>query len=519
MELDMTKISDYFSNVIGDLQNYSPVALPSELPALNGFGFPDIPDSIFNGQMGSGEFAADALKIVWSVFPSEFQGDVSSIASDIFVALNKIDFQAINQLTAAAGTAGGSIGGVAAGIAAAAAPVLAIWGPVIAAINVWTKALVRYGHGLLEDNDQARRDARLEYVKAIEGLGPAGWGGGYYASAKYKRKRVFPQKAQYPLAWRPTDKGILSVTPSPTPISGDCGAGSAELSGGMDGSCTGATEIFPIFFPVWSNLAWKRSDPTFTLRAGMERSSDSGAAIWDLMIGMQVDALDNPITNLQMNGALIKREMESFRSWFWGKYWAQGWAPLTPEKRRLWIDNEFDEQGESQAGYYLTPGGLIAKYKRDNAGRVVGGELVGQDLDGRVILPSAQSHVYYNQYNSVISAAGQFFAMRAASLRSRSIAQEFVDSGLPTSEPGLRAAIQEVADGISAPAPTTNIVMEIVGVGLDSPSRVTPGGLGMIPPTPGPSPGSGGGGGGGGGGGIILLGVAAAALFAIAKKR
>lgn len=520
----MNVIQKYFDDVIGPWQEFSPVGMPEELPDLQGFSvdIPGIVGSLIPGQWSQGQFSGEAIVSIFSSFPPEFRNQIGNIGSVFRDALANMDWSILQSMAdLGAQLAAGIIDAISAAIDAI-SMAMAYWGPIIDAIEIFVKAIMNWIDKGIKDNDENRYKARLEIVDDLFKIGPRGWAGGHYLNRRYERV-VRLKKNVYPMAWRPTKGGPLSLDEGVGNFTGDCSQGSGNLSGGTDGSCTGYIELFPLFFPIWSNHAF--GNPADSMRRGMERAKEGGAAVWKQLLFMQSELLTNPFVNFQCDGELVRERVTKFRIIFWDLYWR-----TNDEKT---IDDVFDRDSVTGNDHYMTPGGLIGRYRRNQSGQIQMGStdpgaFPDDTLDGSVRYGSYGSITYEN-FNSIVSAAGQFFALRAASLRSQAICQEAINTGLlepqpnadapggpviyiPVREEGLREAIIASAEGSPAPAPMPNVKKMVLSGDIDLPGGPV-GGLSAIPPKPQPGRRS------SGSSGILLVGAAAAAFVIMKNKR
>lgn len=322
----------------------------------------------------------------------------------------------------------------------------------------FSKAVAAVIHKTLEDNDNSRRKERLKLLEMMAEDGPRGWAGGLFLARTYKRTtKSWANPAgtdSYPLIWPPDytgDYGAIGplTTGNPPPYrEGDCGRGSGDFSGGLDSSCRGFMQINPLWFPVWCTASLGSYQKSLR---GMERSSDSGRAVWAQMLAMQSALLSDPASNLQTNGYLLNKRYQYFKDFFWKRYfnpppYTKGDSPPPKGLQNISIDSdekawlvtdtfdpEFRPFGDKRS-FYLTPSGMIGAYNEDGTGTTDHPDLKKVGVyrwDRTATHASFGNWITAADYNTITAATGQFFSLRMGILRDRpmtkTIKEEFPD--------------------------------------------------------------------------------------------
>lgn len=487
----------YFEYVetLGDWNKWTTAVTPYDLPDLPKVPGFDLGEKVETGRMPASTFTRAAMDQVWAVMPREAR----QLAIDGINAVLSTVGSVINVTVAA-------IQAAISGIAMAAG----IVGPIIDGAFKLADAWVGVIEDIREDNDKARRESRLDdYMGLLERIGPRGWAGGFWLAGTYKRKRGL-RKSVHPLGWPPDpkDPGILRLSPEIDEwYKGDCSRGSSDFSGGLDSSCRGYMTIYPLFYPVWG----ERCFGTNKSKKGMERTFDGGAAVWAKMLAMQGALLGNPIANLQCSGAMLERRVRRMRGIFWSRYFSPSegapggsesgvrmYGGTTEQKEAaeqmggpVFKIGGFDDNFPAglKKGLFMTPGGLIGTYNNDGSGSVDHPDL------GRFGVwywpsiytnsPFGGNFISCRDFNTIVSAAGQFFALRTATLRRRVLSETMVaefsnmlenqayphptgeglTSYYPIPESKVRRAIRAIADGADVERPKRMVLEPGVGPG------------------------------------------------------
>lgn len=429
-----------YAATLGDLGDWRPGAVPTELPG----GFDLSGSSV--GRAPADAFMRESFAAVWSALPPSVRGDAVA-------ALASLVSRFANVANVAASVIGAALQGV------------ALVGDVLAAGNEiaaqWSAAI----GATLEKNDVERRRARLELLGFVADYGARGFAGGERWTYRYARSAGSvggKERWRHPLVWppdypKPKDAALpgflrLADETNPTYASngGECSQGASNFSGGMDGQCHGAIYLFPLFFPCWCERAFGDTNAF----AGMERSSDGGAAVWSRMVAMQGALLGSPVANLMCDGARLLERLERFRWFFFGRYANPLWgadrqtspglywhADANPPKggtgpggRTFAVAPGFEPDFPSGLGnqrFFETPGGLIGCYAPDGRGSTDHADL--SRVAVRVFEPHRSSPFGGNwitarNFNTVVAACGQFFSLRLATLRSRTRMREIVEA-------------------------------------------------------------------------------------------
>jgi hypothetical protein len=459
---------------------WSPAALPSEVAQIPGFEF----GPTLDGQLRATDFVDQTLGVIWGVLPAEFRNSlligvqdlIGSATSTIGQSANSILSGAFDQLPAMLGIAG-------------AAQKTAEW-------------IVQWIEDMREDNDERRYEARLELVEWLENAGPGFWTGDNFGNPRYTRKIALKRNKSNP-AW-PSDRGHwFGLHPNGTRRKGDCKDGGSDLAPrGED--CVGSISLYPIFMPIWSDRAFGTPGPMVTMRKGMERAYRGGSLIWEKMFEMQAALLTDPIVNLYADGEWLWNHFIRFKD----KVNAAMWATLT-------IDREFDPNYNGVPDrFFKTPGGMIAAYDGVVTGYLNAPSLDALIIDGMGYSSFGGTGITVRQFNSVLTAVAQFFALRAATLRTPGLMQYVGNDQelmVRIPEGNLRAAIAWLGDGNKPPpreamGPPPRVPDDDSGgVGGGS------GGLTFVGVEKKPST--------GGGGGAIIAGAAAIGFAALLAKR
>ncbi len=435
-----------YQDTLGGLDGFVPALTQFELAefdfALGGFDFGDVS----SGRSPGREFTKTALRQVWAAMPTAGRDELIDTVQDI-----------MSNVAAVGGATADVLGAIVSGVSGA----MGIIGPVIQASFALADAWVEVVAGKQEQNDIARRSARLKYLDSLDTLGPRAWAGGQWIGWRYERERASKANV-FPLAWPPDYRSTNKKTVGPLIYekggapqrSGDCSGGASDFSGGMTSSCTGFSMLFPMFWPVWTTPAIGAVGRSMQ---GMERTHDGGSAVWARMIAMQSSLLGNPITNLMCDGSKLLRRLKYFREFFWASYenpafgqrsgfqyggdgpglqWLKWGGVYTDDYvkaiggPRFKVGKRFDPDFPAglKKGFFMTPAGLIATY--DNLGNAT---IDSIDL-ARVSVYRWESvytistfggnNITARDYNVIVAACNQFFALRMATLRRAPLMKE-----------------------------------------------------------------------------------------------
>ena len=504
------KYFEYF-DTLGEWNDWTTAVTPFELadlPKVAGF---DLGAVVETGRARAPVFTQAALRQVWSAFPVQGRDAVIDGVQTV-----------LNQVGGTFTTATAAMSAVLQGVAAGAGVIAPIISGSFELADMWVGVI----EGILASNDKARRGARLKYMELMEDLGPRAWGGGHAIGYTYRRELsgLFNPDV-FPMGWPPDweTPGPLRLSPA-DPYRGDCSRGDSDFSGGLDSSCRGNVEIFPLFYPIWCQRVLGANKG----KRGMERTSDGGALVWAKMISMQAQLLGNPIANLGCDGRDIAARVKRFKASFWRKYFTPSegieggrglriWGGSADDKKQaeamggpIFQIGAFDEQFPAglKKGFFMTPGGLIGTYRNDGTGTTDHPDL---GLFGVWRWPSALKYsgfggnwISCRDYNTIVSAAGQFFALRTATLRRRTLSETMVKefpnllvpgafqnpaaegliSYTPIPEGKVRRAIEAIAAGATterAPKKVAGIKVPIGVKPIPAGTFVTPGA--MLPKT------------------------------------
>jgi len=412
---------------------WTAAAVPWEVPEVAGFrlGQP------LDGQLSAVNFAQQSLGAIWSALPTNVRSDMVSAVADII-------------------SIGSSVGAALSPFAAMAGPLIA-YAKAIMEAPEWIENLIG---GTMETNDKRRYNSRLAAVEALEAAGPRHWTFENYLIPRYSRDRGI-QKSVNNMAWPPDINSML--TQAVIPRSGNCSEGGNDLAP-RSSSCEGSITLTPIFMPVWSQRALGSPGPWVSMRKGMERAEGGGGYIWQKILQMQAALLIDPVVNLYANGESLWKFAQRFSGIASEALENSGWVvdpTFLEDAPKVFAPDSTPQNPKTKPRFYRTPGGLYGVYTDGGGGSTeskVLGESVGYPKEKREH-PTYSSFggngVSFGNYNSVMSAVGQFFALRKATLQSKSLCKSIVDAGsqyvdaIP--EPKLRAAVQYVAAGGTIP--------------------------------------------------------------------
>jgi len=446
-------------------KNWTPAATPSLVSEVPGFQLGEAAA----GQLPAVDFARQSLGAVWSALPGDVRADMVNAVADII-------------------NVGSQVGAVLSPFAAMAGPLVA-YAQAIMKAPEWVENLIG---GTIETNDKRRYNSRLAAVELLEAAGPRHWTFENYLIPTYARDRGI-QKSVTNMAWPPDINSML--TTAVVARSGDCSQGGGDLAP-RSSSCKGSITLTPIFMPVWSQRALGSPGPWVSMRKGMERSQDGGARIWQKMLQMQAALLIDPVVNLYANGEKLWAFAQRFSGIASEALENSGWV-VDPEyiddPPKLFGPDSTPDNPILIPRFYRTPGGLYGVYI--SGGGTTESEILGEKIGypkEKREHPTYSSFggnvVSFANYNSVMSAVGQFFALRKATLQSKSTCQSIVDAGpayidaIP--EPKLREAVKAVAAGVTLPPTGAGASGFGLAAGPVQPPK-TPGGpwsLATIPP-------------------------------------
>jgi len=412
---------------------WTAAALPWQVPEVPGFRF----GQPLDGQASAVAFTKQSLGAIWAVLPENAKSELTGAISDALSAV-------------------GNVAGALSPFAAMAGPLIA-YAQLIMEVPGFIEGFIG---GTIKTNDQRRYKSRLAAVELLEAAGPVHWTFENYLIPKYKRDRGGLKDDVTNMAWPPDLNSML--TEAAIPRSGNCSEGGSNLSP-TSSSCKGSITLTPLFMPVWSQRALGHPGPFVSMRQGMERSTDGGALIWQKMLQMQAALLLDPIRNLYANGQSLWAFAQRFSGIASEALENSGWTvdpAFINDAPPIFADDSTPDDPKMKPRFYRTPGGLYGVY--------VGGE---GTTESEVLFKSVgytkekREHPTYSSfggngvsfanYNSVMSAVGQFFALRRATLQSQATCKALVDAGeeyvqaIP--EPKLRKAVQAAAAGVKIP--------------------------------------------------------------------
>ena len=474
----MSALEDYFANSnvgMNWIPDWQPVATPYQLAEVGGFSFMSDPPSY---QLPISQFVGQSMVNIWSVLPGAAKASLGTAVSEIM--------SAVTGGSALAESLGNVMGGVMAGIGSMA--------PYAAAANEWAQWIVAFGQGVIEENDERRYEARLACVELLKESGPALWGGTNYFTARYMRKRVGKSSVSN-MAW-PPDPRLFNGQMPPIPRSGDGCGGTGDNPGGDSNNapkasnCEGSFSLYPIYMPLFdSRRAYGKPGAPAVMRKGMERATDGGARIWNMMSQMQMSLLTDPAFNIMLDGEQVYWALQIWKQTYWDKFldYFQNGAPFGDEANQVRIDPEFDPDNLGK-GLYYTPGRLIGAYTAQFQGSLSDPQLdatIAEEGSEHLYQPYGGMGLSFSNYNTLLTATAQFINTRAALLRRRSVCQMLVDEGTVDKVPEakLRAAIHSSAAGDSPPPLRESKPMgpmTLKTTGIKTPSKRKKSGSGLV---------------------------------------
>jgi len=454
---------------LDDIKGLGVVNLGADVPGLEGLGlgYQLGADASTSGR----EFFSQALQRTWSSLPPDLRRD---IVDAVVGEVSKVT-GSISGLTTLAATLAGSLGAV-----------LGTVVPVIDAIVDAPMVVAKIIAGVIEENDQRRRDARLRMFEEFATLHPRRWVHLNRTFWPYTREIWGKKDYQGCPVYPPS--GGLPFDPSlaTEAFASDCVVSSADFCGLQSCRWTWYTSV--LFAPLFHPDMFGKS---INLFRGMERSNDGGAAVLATILGLQAALLSNPVLNLMADGRDVSRMARSVFEIFWKSYreWSSELAALAPDRwsgpreRAVYrdlgygkiegarIDGSFKLKNLGpQFGdhLYVAPSGLIGAYLDDTSGSTTASVLsewrVRMSEIGTPYSSTGGNEISCADYNSIIATWQAFFATRRATLGAphflRGIAEQApellvgrswpsvsggggIEGGHPIYEPRVRAAIEE----------------------------------------------------------------------------
>jgi hypothetical protein len=374
---------------LGPWGSWVPAVTPADVPAVVGF---NLAAESLPGQLDAAEYLAEAAAAIWAPLGAQ--------ASDVLDAAEGL----VDGITQASQVQAIAAWGVrlaqGAQVAVEAFEQLsAQWGYVTA----WADFVGGLVTGTIEGNQGRRRGARLAAMRDLQEAGPNQWAGGLFLQRKYTFVDT-DLKERWCSSW-PNTRG-----PSQLQYSNEANI-STGCAGGITGQCDvlactregeNQVMVFPLFFPLWSQLAagggMKKS-----LTRGMRETPDAGALIWRRCAAMQQALLTDPVFNLQLDARKVRKRIEHLRTYF-----AQNAAGP--------IDAAF--KPGKYSGMYWTPSGQVGLYTPQGAVLVDSYEQPATTQQTSANCWGQPYKLHAAEVNAAVAAAGQFFALRSAIVRS-----------------------------------------------------------------------------------------------------